>query len=152
MNPELQKRIDLSVKLLIRKLELVEFDFDTKNRDKISLRDILMGMTYNLHEFNFYPSGLTVGCCEVAFFMSFLGRRWDLEKKERLSLEEMYKILISHCQGKCPDKTKVAVIVADNWDDDIAEFWRPNISQLKKNGVSVQVHLIIGRDKTFYEF
>jgi hypothetical protein len=151
MNPELKKRIDLSVNLLIRRLGGEGNDIDTKNRDNISLRSILLEMAYNLHDFNFYPSDLPGSCCEVAFFSSLMGRRWDLEKKERLSFEEMYKLLISHCQGECSDVTKVAVIITDNWDDNVAEFWQPNISRLKKSGVVVQVYLIIGHNKSSYE-
>ena len=151
MNSELKQRIDLSVSLLIRGLGGEDKGFDTKSKDKTSLRSILMEMAYNLYEFNFYPSGISGVCCEVAFFTSLTGRRWDLEKKERLSFEEMYKVLISHCQGNCLDRTKVAVIVTDNWDDDIAEFWQPNISRIKKSGVVVQVHLIIGNNRSYFE-
>lgn len=121
------------------------------NNEYLKLNRILSELTSYLHEFNFYPSDISGYCCEVAFFTSLLGDRWNLEKKEKVAFEQMFKNLINHCQGNCSGKTKHAVIVTDNWDDDIANFWQPNIDQLKRNGVIVEVHLMIGKKNNTYE-
>jgi hypothetical protein len=120
-------------------------------KDYNSLTEILMQMTMYLHEFNFYPSDIKGHCCEVAFFASLTGARWNLDKKERIVFEQMFKNLINHCQGKCSHKTKYAVIITDNWDDDIATFWQPNIDNLKAEGVIIEVHMMIGKNANSYE-
>ena len=150
MIPELKPRIAKAIELLINRLDPKD-NLISNNKDKFSLKTVLLEMTFHIPEFNFYPSDIYGRCCQVAFFTSLTGRRWRLDKKERLYFEEMYKNLIKHCQGSCQGTTKVAVIVADNWDDDIAEFWQPNINQLKMNGVVVLVNLIIGSNQSSYE-
>lgn len=95
--------------------------------------------------FNFYPSSKKGPCREMAMFLSLHGSRWDLKKEERLSLEEMFKLLIRHCQGSCANKTKYVVIITDNWDDDVVAFWDDNIQMIKSNqNVTVEVKLIMG--------
>ena len=144
-------RVKQCVKLLTRSLEKENLESDKSRSDFKGLRMILMEMTMSLHEFNFYPSDIMGHCCEVAFFTSLLGNRWNLKKDEKVSFEQMYKNVISHCQGRCSDTTKYAVIVADNWDDDIANYWQPNIDNLKNNGVVVEVHMIIGKNTNIFE-
>ena len=63
----------------------------------------------------------------------------------------MFKNVISHCQGKCSNKTKYAVLVVDNWDDDIANFWFPNIEKIKDNGVLVEVRMMMGKNMNTFE-
>ena len=148
-----RERVKQCIKFLTRSLDKnnLEFENDKFRRDFDGLTGILMQLTMYLHEFNFYPSDINGECCEVAFFSTLIGGRWNLEDKEKNSFEQMFKNLINHCQGKCSKKTKYAVILADNWDDDIAIFWQPNIDILKANGVIVEVHMIIGKNNNTYE-
>jgi hypothetical protein len=63
----------------------------------------------------------------------------------------MFKYLIRHCQGSCSGTTTYAVLLVDNWDDDIAKFWEPNIQQLKYKGVIIEVRMMIGGKPSVYE-
>jgi hypothetical protein len=148
-----QERVYQCINFLTRALDKkkLESENDKFIEDFGKLSDVIMQLTMYLHEFNFYPSDIMGSCCEVAFFTSLLGGRWNLEKKEKISFEQMFKNLINHCQGKCSNKTKYAIIIADNWDDDIANFWQPNIDTLKSNGVVVEVHMMIGKNVCTYE-
>jgi hypothetical protein len=119
--------------------------------DYSDIQQVITQMSMYLHEFNFYPAENKIYCCEVAFFLSLQGERWNLQKKHRLTLEELYTHLIRHCQGLCPKKTTYAVIVTDNWNDDIATFWQPNIEHIKANGVIVEVHLLTGQRTSIFE-
>jgi hypothetical protein len=154
MREQYRSRVSQCIKFLTRALDKNNFEnYNDKFRsDFDGLSSILMQLTMYLHEFNFYPSDIPGGhCCEVAFFTSLTGGRWNLEKKEKISFEQMYKYLINHCQGKCSNTTKYAIIIADNWDDDIASFWQPNIEKLKAVGIIVEVHMIIGKNDNTYE-
>ena len=148
-----RSRVRQCIKFLTRALDKNNLENENEKflSDFNGLNGILWQLTMYLHEFNFYPSDITGHCCEVAFFTSLTGSRWNLEIKEKITFEQMYKHLINHCQGKCSNKTKYAVIIADNWDDDIASFWQPNIDKLKANGVIVEVHMIIGKNENSYE-
>lgn len=148
-----RSKVSQCIKFLTRAIDKnnLEYENDKFRSDYKGLAGILMQLTMYLHEFNFYPSDITGHCCEVAFFTSLTGGRWNLEKKEKISFEQMYKNLINHCQGKCSNKTKYAVIITDNWDDDIASFWQPNIDKLKADGVIVEVHMMIGKNDNTYE-
>jgi hypothetical protein len=146
-------RVSQCIRFLTRALDKNNLDneSDKFRVDFNGLTGVLGQMSMYLHEFNFYPSDILGHCCEVAFFTTLIGKRWNLEKKEKTTFEQMFNNLINHCQGKCSNKTKYAVIIADNWDDDIASFWQPNIDRLKANGVIVEVHMMIGRNDNSYE-
>jgi hypothetical protein len=148
-----KKRVSQCIKFLTRELDKSnsEENLSRLNRDTDNLTGILLNMTMYLSEFNFYPSDIKGNCCEVAFFTSLLGDRWNLEKKEKISFEQMFKYLINHCQGKCAKKTKYVIIISDNWDDNIANFWQPNIDRLKDAGVILEVHMMIGKNEISYE-
>lgn len=148
-----KKRVSQCIKFLTRELDKSnsENNLSRSDCDTYNLTGILLHITMYLSEFNFYPSDLEGRCCEVAFFTSLLGDRWNLERKEKISFEQMFKFLINHCQGKCAKKTKYVVIIADNWDDNIANFWQPNIDRLKDNGVILEVHMMIGKSEMTYE-
>ena len=64
----------------------------------------------------------------------------------------MFNYLIKHCQGSCEGSTTYAVLLVDNWDDDIAKFWEPNIQQMKKKGVTIEVRMMIGSKSNVYQF
>jgi hypothetical protein len=142
MNNELRSRALVCIDLLSKSLS-GQLNDRINNRDQKDLSAILWDMTMYLPEFNFYPSEEKSKCCEVAFFTSLVGKRWNLDKKQRLSLDEMFKILIRHCQGSCANITKYVAIIADNWDDDVVEFWRSNLNQLKNHGVTIELHMLL---------
>jgi hypothetical protein len=136
---ELESRIDQCVKFLNRALDRNNLNNESEKfvDDFQSLGSVIMQMSMYLAEFNFYPSEFHSHCCQVSFFTSLSGQRWNLKQDERLSFDQMYKHLIRHCQGSCSGKTTFAVLIVDNWDDDIAKFWEPNIIQLKQKGVTI---------------
>ncbi len=150
---ELKSRIKTCVDFLTRALD--KNKLETENRkfqdDFNGLSSIVMQMSMYLAEFNFYPSGFHSHCCQVAFFTSLSGQRWNLKDDERISFDQMFKYLIRHCQGLCSGTTTYAVLLVDNWDDDIAKFWEPNIELLKRNGVTIEVRMMIGGRSNVYE-
>jgi len=143
---ELEGRVKTCVDFLTQALD--KNRLETENQkfqdDFIGLSSIVMQMSMYLAEFNFYPSGLPTHCCQVAFFTSLSGQRWNLKDSERISFDQMFKYLIKHCQGSCEGSTTYAVLLVDNWDDDIAKFWEPNIQQMKRKGVTIEVRMMIG--------
>lgn len=148
-----QSRVEQCIKFLTRAIDKNQLAIeDTKFiEDFKSLDKVLFQMIMYLHEFNFYPSDIFGKCCEVAFFTSLIGSRWNLEDKEKLTLDQMFKNLVKHCQGSCCKKTKYAVIVTDNWDDDIYDFWKSNIDKLKADGFFIEIHMLIGRNRIVHK-
>lgn len=149
---ELIGRVNTCANFLIRALdkdnlenENLKFQDDFK-----SLNSILMQMSMYLAEFNFYPSGFHAHCCQVVFFTSLNGQRWNLNGSERISFDQMFKYFIRHCHGSCSGTTTYAVLLVDNWDDDIAKFWEPNIQQLKLKGITIEVRMMIGNKSNVY--
>ena len=150
---ELRGRVKICVDFLTRALDKnisENLNQETKE-DKKGLSTIIMEMGMYLTDFNFYPSDIKGPCRQVAFFTSLSGHRWNLKEKERISFDKMFKYLIRHCQGSCSGTTNYAVLIVDNWDDDIAKFWEPNIQQLKHKGVIIEVRMMIGGRPSIYE-
>ncbi len=111
-------------------------------KDFSSLSQIIGQMSMYLAEFNFYPSGIHAHCCEVSFFMSLNGKHWNLKNSEKVSFDDMFKNIIRHCQGSCPEITTYIVLLVDDWNVETAKFWQPNIERLKQNGVTVDVRML----------
>jgi hypothetical protein len=150
---ELKGRVNTCVDFLTRALDKNNLEFENQKfkDDFKGLSNIVMQMSMYLAEFNFYPSGLHTHCCQVAFFTSLSGQRWNLKDTERICFDDMFNNIIRHCQGSCPGITTYAVLLIDNWDDDIAKFWEPNIEQLKRKGVTIEVRMMIGSRPNVYE-
>ena len=150
---ELEGRVKTCVDFLTRALDKNRLEIENQKfqDDFIGLSSIVIQMSMYLAEFNFYPSGFHTHCCQVAFFTSLSGQRWNLKDSERISFDQMYSYLIKHCQGSCEGSTTYAVLLVDNWDDDIAKFWEPNIQQMKKKGVTIEVRMMIGSRSNVYQ-
>ena len=148
MQNELLSRIKACINLLVKKLDSTSIEPILENNidNSYNLTRLTLEMSMYLSEFNFYPSESSVKCCEVAFFTSLAGKRWKLSKKDRLSFGEMFKLIIQHCQGNCTGCTKHVIIITDNWDDDIADFWQPNLKRLKLNGINIEINLLVGKN------
>lgn len=99
----------------------------------------------NLDGFNFYPSSQKDRCHEIAFFTSLIGKRWQLKANNKITFDLMFKYIIQHCQGNCSKLTKTVVIIVDNWDDDIANFWQANLDQIKSNGIEIELRYFTGK-------
>ncbi len=150
---ELSNRVKTCVDFLTRALDKNNLENENQKfqGDFNGLNSIVMQMSMYLSEFNFYPSDFYGHCCQVSFFTSLSGQRWNLSDSERISFDQMFKYLIKHCQGSCSGITTYAVLLVDNWDDDIAKFWEPNIEQLKRKGVKIEVQMMIGSRPNVYE-
>lgn len=146
--------IQTFINRLIVQLDKNNEEFEIKDRKSefnSRLERILSINNFFDFPFNFYPSKHKSDCHELAIFMSLQGDRWDLKKEERLTLEEVFKFLIRHCQGSCADTTKEVVIITDNWSDDVIYFWRHNIKNIKSTGkISIEVCLIFGSKKEYF--
>lgn len=96
------------------------------------------------HSFNFYPSSHYGSCQALAMFTSLNGKRWRIKSNCKLNFEQMFKFVIKHCQGLCPDHTKTVALIVDNWDDDVVTFWQSNIDVIKATGVNFELRHITG--------
>lgn len=139
MIEELKMRVPIVLSFLTKAL-----DKNRVNNNK-PLSTLVMEATMYLSEFNFYPSGNNGTCCNVVFFTSLIGNRWNLEVNEKLTFDQMFSYLIKHCQGGCANITKYAVVLIDNWNDDTVEYWKDNVEQIKKHGIVIEVHLVTGQ-------
>ena len=149
---DLANRVRICVEFITRALDknrLVK-ENDKFREDFNELNRITIQMTMYLAEFNFYPGGLHTHCCQVAFFTSLTGQRWNLKDSERFSFDAMFKELIRHCQGSCAGTTDYVVILCDNRDDDIVNFWTHNIQRLKDKGVTIEVRMMVGSGTSSY--
>ena len=149
MNNELRSRALVCVDFLSKAL-LGELDDRSNNGEVKGLSSIIGEMAMYLPEFNFYPSDRLGKCREVAFFTSLIGKRWHLDRRNKIPFDEMFKNVIQHCQGSCSGVTQYAAIIIDNWDDDTASFWQSNIESLKRNGIVVEVHLLLHRGRSSF--
>ena len=149
---ELKGRVNTCVNFLTQVLDKNNIENENLNNqdDFIGLNNRVLQMSMYLAEFNFYPSDFQIKCCQAAFFTSLSGQRWNIKDSERISFDQMFKYFIRHCQGSCSGTTTYAVLLVDNWDDDIAKFWEPNILQLKLKGVIVEVRMMIGSRSNIY--
>jgi len=146
MKPELKSRVQECVRFLTKNLDINNRRdlIDNPEDERKGFLENILGMTMYLYEFNFYPSKYPSNCCEVAFFTSLNGNRWNIHDNERISLENMFKTMIKHCQGSCFGITKYAVIITDNWDDNAVDFWRHNFEKMKTDGIEIEVYFLIG--------
>jgi hypothetical protein len=150
---ELRGRVNTCVDFLTQALDINNLEHQNQKfqDDFKGLFSIVMQMSMYLANFNFYPSDFKGPCRQVAFFTSLNGQRWNLTDSERISFDQMFKYMIRHCQGSCVGTTSYAVLLVDNWDDDIAKFWEPNIQQLKNKGVTIEVRMMIGSRSNIYD-
>ena len=109
-----------------------------------SFDDIFHEQSIEGHQFNFYPSVHKGSCQKIAMFTSLNGKRWKIKANCKISFEQMFKYVIKHCQGLCPNYTKTVVLIVDNWDDDVVTFWQSNINTLKASGVNFELRHITG--------
>ena len=109
--------------------------------EKIEMMDRDQGVQDRMN-INFYPSDIKGRCHEVAYFMSLQGKGVTL-KKGKIPFDKMMKLFIKHCQGSCIDKVKHAIIITDKHDNDEIEFWQSNINNIKKNGVRIELLIIV---------
>lgn len=150
MNKELEQKVKATIDLLVNSLSNdVENNREFKLDQPISLNEVLDETRRILgSNFNFYPSTKGSPCYEIAFFASLTGSRWNLKPSQKLSFKKMFEYLIMHCQGSCAQKTKYAIIVTDTWDDDIADFWKDNIANMNRAGISLQVNIQLLNNRT----
>ena len=94
-------------------------------------------------ETNFYPGTEKGKCHRIAFFLSLTSKQYIKKRGENLSLSIMTTNIIKHMQGYCPGKTEYAILITDNWNEDVFNAWRANIDQIKKHA-RVEVHLLSG--------
>ena len=143
MDKQLEQKLTKSIDLLVSSL----ITDQENNRafvldNPLGLETILAEIREMLGEdINFYPSDKKGACHRIAYFTSFTGMEWNLKSSQKLTLKQMFEYLIKHCQGSCADITKYAIIVADSWDEDVVDFWKSNISRMKKSGIYIQVNI-----------
>ena len=94
---------------------------------------------------NCYPGELVIGCCEKAFFIS-LSIKLAGSSRPHLKLNEAFDAMAKHCNGGCKKRTRVAILLTDNWDAELYEEWRPTIENFE--GVYFEAYLLNGDNVT----
>ncbi len=113
----------------------------------ISLRKLTEEITDTINrsigEVNFYPSTTKGKCYRTAFFLSLTSKQYIKKRGDNLSLPVMMTNIVKHMQGYCPGKTDYAILITDNWNEDVINAWRANIAQIKKDAM-VEIYLVSG--------
>lgn len=150
MDPVIEQKVSACIDMIVNSLSNAADDNREFKLDRpMGLNEVFDEMRRILGgDFNFYPSDINGHCHEIAFFTSLTGSRWNLKPSQKLSFKKMFEYLIRHCQGSCAKKTKYAIIVTDTWDDDIADFWKDNIANMNRAGISLQVNIQLLNNRT----
>ncbi len=94
-------------------------------------------------EFNCYPGEKGGGCHEIAFFISLNGKVNALGRGH-LKFSQALEFFVRHMQGYCPNYTKAAVIITDQWEADAYKKWEANIQQVKQYA-HIEIYVLTGR-------
>ena len=109
----------------------------------ISVQELNDMIDQNLGNVNCYPGVEDGTCHQVAFFISLSSKRYlgTGRKKGHLTFSQILTELVRHMQGHCPDKTRHAILITDNWQPDVYNAWKANIDQITKTK-TVDIYLI----------
>ena len=94
---------------------------------------------------NCYPGELGADCHEKAFFVS-LSIKLAVSSRPHLKLNEAFDAMAKHCNGVCKSRIRTTILLADNWDADVYEQWRPTIENF--DGVYFEAYLLNGDQVT----
>jgi len=103
--------------------------------------DELLQNVHVRHNINFFPSDLTVGCYEVAMFVSFHKSVFGLKfkKDQMVSLDEVIKKLVQQVLGTCYPINKKILLLTDKVDTEVFEPWLGNLKAIKRMGMEIEV-------------
>lgn len=93
---------------------------------------------------NCYPSTTSGVCHEIALFVSLSSNKMK-KGRGHLPFRVALEMVVKHMQGYCPEKTRVAILITDSWDNNVYNEWRQNIEYIK-NRAHFAVYLISDRN------
>lgn len=100
----------------------------------------ILGRSGIHHPFNCYPGTPDVTCCDLAVFVSLKSPQYTVRPRKHLSFESALLNMIRHLQGLCQN-TREAVLITDDFNSRILEFWQPNLRQIQNN-CRLEIYLI----------
>ena len=99
----------------------------------------------NGNSFNFFPSDEKGRCTELAYFVSISDKKVSLKANQKIKFDVMMQHFIRHCQGSCMKKVKHVIIITDKYDNEVINFWKSNIENIKDNGVKIELNIVVGQ-------
>ena len=126
----------------------------SKNQFKTfeEILDYILERRYNKHNespngdsFNFSPSQEKVSCCDLAYFMSISDKSVSLKANQKIKFDVMMQNFIRHCQGSCMKTVKHVIIITDKYDNEVINFWKSNIENIKNKGVKIELNIVVGQ-------
>lgn len=97
------------------------------------------------NSFNFFPSDEKGRCTELAYFMSISDKSVSLKANQKIKFDVMMQNFIRHCQGSCIKTVKYVIIITDKYDNEVINFWKSNIENIKNNGVKIELNIVVGQ-------
>lgn len=99
----------------------------------------------NSNSFNFFPSDEKGRCTELAYFVSISDKKVSLKANQKIKFDVMMQNFIRHCQGLCMKTVKHVIIITDKYDNEVINFWKSNIENIKNNGVKIELNIVVGQ-------
>jgi len=96
-------------------------------------------------DFNCYPGNPGYDCCVLAVFVSMCDESLTVGKGH-MNFRRMFQKFKEHMRGQCQGQTKNAVMITDSWSPGEFNKWRDVIGQVQKEGVRVEIYIIV-KDK-----
>ena len=99
----------------------------------------------NGNSFNFFPSDEKGRCTELAYFVSISDKKVSLKANQKIKFDVMMQNFIRLCQGSCMKTVKHVIIITDKYDNEVINFWKSNIENIKDNGVKIELNIVVGQ-------
>jgi len=94
---------------------------------------------------NLYPGVPSYGCHDLSHFVSLSSPAYVKGKRGHLSCRQAIEKIVQHIQGKCMNRTRVAILVTDSWDSSASHEWEANLQQIA-NTIHFEIYLIAGQN------
>lgn len=128
---------------------------EDKKAERISPAVLYELVCSESNDINCYPGSLNDKCCQEAYFISLLSKRYT-EGEGHLSFRKALELFFQHMLGKCKGYTKVAILIFDSWDQDAFLEWESVIGHVQDSLVKmsagdvikIKVFLISGQNLT----
>lgn len=95
---------------------------------------------------NCYPGFPGDECHEIAYFFSLTSKSYRGNTHGHFGCKGVLQKLVQHMQGHCLGKTRIAVVITDNWEAWAYDVWKSNIDEIKKAGNLLEVYLLTHRN------
>ncbi|NHM26188.1 hypothetical protein G7K71_04060 [Desulfofundulus sp. TPOSR] len=93
---------------------------------------------------NCYPGIPDPHCHDIALFISLSSPSYA-KGKGHLNCRQAIEKLVQHMQGSCYRRTRIALLITDNWDPTAFDDWKANIRNIKTEA-HVEAYLLAERN------